>query len=66
MEELLGDPRRLTDRDDGASGIPVQGRIALYCRSGVRSARAVTALRSEGIEAVSVSGGYLAYLSRAV
>ncbi|WP_342037506.1 ThiF family adenylyltransferase [Brevibacterium ammoniilyticum] len=66
MEELLGDPGRLTDRDDGASGIPVLGRVALYCRSGVRSARAVTALRSAGIEAVSVSGGYLAYLSRAV
>lgn len=66
LEELLGDPGRLTDRDDGASGIPVLGRVALYCRSGVRSARAVTALRSAGIEAVSVSGGYLAYLSRAV
>lgn len=66
MEELLGDPGRLTDRDDGGSSVPVQGRVALYCRSGVRSARAVTALRSAGIEAVSVSGGYLAYLSRAV
>lgn len=53
MDELTADPGRIAGR----------GRVALYCRSGVRSARACATLRSQGIEVASISGGFLAYLS---
>ncbi|WP_181275244.1 ThiF family adenylyltransferase [Brevibacterium oceani] len=68
MDELLDDPQQLLDKaderdqEDGTGG----RAVALYCRSGVRSARAAAALRSHGIAVSSVSGGYLAYLSQPV
>ncbi|SDS74071.1 adenylyltransferase and sulfurtransferase [Brevibacterium siliguriense] len=74
MDELLADPGRLplttttdtTDQIDSpirpdASRSP---GIALYCRSGVRSARAAAQLRSHDIAVSSVNGGYLAFLSQ--
>lgn len=54
MDVLLADP----------SGFAGGTELALYCRSGVRSARACAQLRGLGIAARSVSGGYLAYLSQ--
>ncbi|MDN5806134.1 MAG: ThiF family adenylyltransferase [Brevibacterium sp.] len=54
MDELLADPGRIADHD----------AVALYCRSGMRSARACVALRAQGIKVSSISGGYLAYLSQ--
>lgn len=71
MDELLENPNRLTSavKDDGgvgATGVDDSGGAvaALYCRSGVRSAKAVAQLRSRGIAVASISGGYLAYLSQ--
>ncbi|MCT2357825.1 ThiF family adenylyltransferase [Brevibacterium casei] len=60
MEALLADPAKLLGSGDEMK----TGRIALYCRSGVRSARAATELRGRGFDVVTVTGGYLAYLSR--
>lgn len=53
MEVLLADPGQIAEHE----------RVALYCRSGVRSSRACAQLRAQGAEVTSVSGGYLAYLS---
>lgn len=57
MDTLLADPDALPEpaQPDG---------IALYCRSGVRSAKTAAQLRSRGIAVASISGGYLAYLSQ--
>ncbi len=54
LDELLDRPERIAGRTS----------VALYCRSGVRSAKACAALRAQGYEVHSVSGGYLAYLSQ--
>lgn len=75
MDELLADPNRLASEEHGspfaelgsspAGATPVGGaQIALYCRSGVRSAKAAAQLRAQGIAVASVNGGYLAYLSQ--
>lgn len=70
MDELLADPSRLPTSDTAdTSAISDAGSarphgIALYCRSGVRSARTAAQLRSHGIAVTSVTGGYLAYLSQ--
>lgn len=53
MDDLLDDPGQIRGHE----------KVALYCRSGVRSARACAQLRAQGTEVSSVSGGYLAYLS---
>lgn len=53
MDELLSDPTLIAAHDN----------VALYCRAGVRSARACAQLRAQDIEVSSISGGYLAYLS---
>ncbi|WP_166971573.1 ThiF family adenylyltransferase [Brevibacterium atlanticum] len=78
LDDLLEDPQRYLAASEFAAsrnraGGPDAGRnsgggvsVALYCRSGVRSARAAAALRSRGIAVSSVSGGYLAYLSQPV
>lgn len=70
MDELLADPSRLPTPDTAdtpASSDAAPARphgIALYCRSGVRSAKTAAQLRSHGIAVTSVNGGYLAYLSQ--
>ena len=56
MDDLLADPGRLAGHS----------QVALYCRSGVRSARACSQLRAQGTKVSSISGGYLAYLSARV
>lgn len=54
MDALLADPEPSLAHD----------HVALYCRSGVRSAKAAAQLRKRGYDVSSISGGYLAYLSR--
>lgn len=51
LAEVLADPDSI--------GI---GAVAVYCKTGIRSARAAQALRDVGIEAVSVSGGIQGWL----
>lgn len=70
MDELLADPSLLPTANtadasaisDAASARPLG--IALYCRSGVRSAKTAAQLRSHGMAVTSVHGGYLAFLSQ--
>lgn len=51
----LGDlPSRLTE-------LPEQRPLHVICRSGGRSGRAVAFLRANGVDAVNVSGGMLAW-----
>lgn len=76
MDELIADPSRLptgsgTEESSDAKQSPQSGRqharqtgVALYCRSGMRSAKAVAQLRAQGLPVTSVNGGYLAYLSQ--
>lgn len=70
MDELLDDPSRLptantTDTPAISDAAPARPHgIALYCRSGVRSAKTAAQLRSHGMAVTSVNGGYLAYLSQ--
>jgi sulfur-carrier protein adenylyltransferase/sulfurtransferase len=51
------------DELEGRSGEMrrAEGPVVVYCRSGVRSARAVAQLEAAGIEAVSLKGGILAW-----
>jgi rhodanese-related sulfurtransferase len=50
----------LGDLADRYKGIPHRKKIVVYCRSGNRSAQAVSFLRAHGYpQAVSLSGGYL-------
>ncbi|MGC2939739.1 MULTISPECIES: ThiF family adenylyltransferase [unclassified Brevibacterium] len=66
MDELLADPTRLPSTETISRQSPAESApgVALYCRSGVRSAKTAAQLRSRGIDVTSISGGYLAYLSR--
>lgn len=50
-------PDRLDEVPRPAAGAP----LAVICRSGGRSARAVAVLRAAGIDAVNVAGGTLAW-----
>ena len=45
------------------SEIPTDGPVYVICRSGVRSAEACEYLRAQGIDAVNVTGGVLAWLA---
>jgi rhodanese-related sulfurtransferase len=36
-------------------------QILVYCKAGIRSAKAVDAMQKEGIDAVNLGGGYLAW-----
>ena len=60
MAELLADPDGLPGEQDPKQ----QSALALYCRSGVRSAKTAAQLRSQGIGVASINGGYLAFLSQ--
>lgn len=42
--------------------IPTEGEVYVICRSGARSANAVEFLRHQGIDAVNVAGGTLAWI----
>ena len=41
--------------------LPRDRRLLVYCRSGIRSARAVPVLRRAGLDAVNVAGGFNAW-----
>lgn len=41
--------------------IPAEGPVYVICKSGGRSAKAVELLRAEGVDAVNVAGGSLAW-----
>ena len=47
---------------DRIDQIPVQGPVHVICRSGSRSLRAAEFLRENGIDAVNVAGGTLAWI----
>jgi rhodanese-related sulfurtransferase len=51
-------PERVAEVPRPAGG----GQLLVICRSGARSARAVTFLRAEGIDAANVAGGTLAWV----
>lgn len=46
---------------DRAAEIPTDGTVYVVCRSGGRSGRAVEFLRHQGIDAVNVTGGMIAW-----
>lgn len=48
---------------DSIERFRVDGPVHVICRSGARSARAVEFLQAQGIDAVNVAGGTLAWLS---
>jgi rhodanese-related sulfurtransferase len=48
---------------DSVARFPVDGPVLVICRSGARSARAVEFLRGQGVDAVNVVGGTLAWLA---
>lgn len=55
----------LPELPDRAAEVPRPdegSQLLVICRSGVRSAKAVTFLRAQGIDAVNVAGGTLAWV----
>ncbi|MBI4948943.1 MAG: rhodanese-like domain-containing protein [Deltaproteobacteria bacterium] len=47
---------------EGAEDIPSKGRLVLYCRSGVRSMKALNVLKGRGVkDAVDLKGGIEAW-----
>lgn len=47
---------------DRVAEIPTEGTVYVICRSGGRSAKAVEYLRANGVDAVNVTGGTLAWI----
>lgn len=47
---------------DRVAEVPADGTVYVICRSGGRSAKAVAHLRQQGIDAVNVAGGTLAWI----
>jgi rhodanese-related sulfurtransferase len=41
---------------------PAVGEVLIICRSGARSARAAEFLRAQGIDAINIAGGTLAWI----
>lgn len=48
---------------DRLADVPAEGTLYVICRSGGRSMQACEYLRSQGIEAVNVAGGTLAWVT---
>jgi rhodanese-related sulfurtransferase len=48
---------------DELGRFPAEGPVHVICRSGARSARAVEFLRTQGVDAINVAGGTLAWLA---
>lgn len=42
--------------------VPPLGEVLVICRSGARSARAAEVLRAQGIDAINIAGGTLAWI----
>ena len=51
----------LSDLEDRAAELPVDTRMLIVCHSGMRSLRATAFLRSQGLDAVNVEGGLMAW-----
>ena len=51
----------LSELQERVSEVPDDQRVLIVCHSGGRSLRATTFLRAEGIDAVNVMGGMLAW-----
>lgn len=47
---------------DRVDAFPTSGEVLIICRSGARSGRAAEFLRTQGIDAVNVAGGTLAWI----
>lgn len=47
---------------DRVAEVPTDGTVYVICRSGARSLRAAEHLRGQGIDAVNVAGGTLAWI----
>ena len=45
-----------------AGEFPTEGEVLIICRSGARSMRAAEHLRSQGVDAVNIAGGTLAWI----
>jgi rhodanese-related sulfurtransferase len=51
----------LPDLVERIDEVPVDGTLYVICASGVRSAKAAAHLRAQGIDAVNVAGGIIAW-----
>lgn len=47
---------------DRVSEVPAEGEVLIICKVGGRSRKAAEVLRAEGIDAVNVAGGTLAWI----
>ncbi len=47
---------------DRVGEVPASGEVLVICRSGGRSKRAVEVLRAQGIDAVNIAGGTMAWI----
>lgn len=54
LGEILASPKQ--------AALAGKKQVLVYCRAGIRSAKAVAAMQGAGIKAVNLGGGYLAYL----
>ncbi|MFN8019571.1 MAG: rhodanese-like domain-containing protein [Acidimicrobiales bacterium] len=52
----------LAEVPDRIGELPTDGEVLIICRSGARSMRAAEHLRSQGIDAVNIAGGTLAWI----
>ena len=47
---------------DALDAFPTDGEVLIICRSGARSAKAAAFLREQGIDAINIAGGTLAWI----
>lgn len=52
----------LSELTERVAELPSEGRVFLICRTGARSHRAAEYLRQQGIDAVNVAGGSVAWV----
>ncbi len=52
----------LDEVPDRVSEFPTEGEVYVICKSGGRSAKAVEFLREQGVDAVNVTGGTMAWI----
>ena len=52
----------LAEVPERLDAFPAEGEVLIICRSGARSGRAAEFLRAQGIDAINVAGGTLAWI----
>jgi len=52
----------LGELEDRVAEVPTGGPVFIICRSGARSLRAAEFLRAQGIDAINIAGGSLAWV----